>query len=449
MAGKFSSHAKSSRRDGATLAFFALVAISVLVRLLVGLNFRTRASFDTHEYIVVARALASLDFSHYDGRRTPIYPLLLLLAGMNWSIVRWIQSMLGIGIASMLFAITWCRTRSATTSFAVGLLSSLAISELLFEQIIYSETLCAFWIVLSTFAFERTTRCEGVKLWDYALLGSAAALAGMTRPMFLFLGPLYFCFLLGRRPRLRDARKALVLVLAPTLALAIGWSAVNKHIINYFGVTTTIGYNLSNHSGAFMELAPPQYSTIRDIYLRYRAWQIPRMGSHTMTIWYAEGEIKRTTGLSTAELSKQLTRMSLQMFAEHPTLYLESVAKAWVRFWGFAFYDFVGAYQDSAGSALFPLLIVLGSLQLGINVMFLIIAAYSIARFAKRRASFDFDLAVIGIVVAGSVVQALVEYGENVRYLVPLVPLTIYTVVTFGWRVTHRALVLPLKDYYP
>jgi hypothetical protein len=50
------------------------------------------------------------------------------------------------------------------------------------------------------------------------------------------------------------------------------------------------------------------------------------------------------------------------------------------------------------------------------------------------RANFDFDLAVIAIVLVGSIVQAFLEYGENVRYLVPVVPLTIYTVAKFGWR---------------
>ena len=90
----------------------------------------------------------------------------------------------------------------------------------------------------------RERRGEGASIWDYALLGISAALAGMTRPMFLFLAPLYFCFMLARARRLelrmlRDAR--LALVLAPTLVLALGWSAVNKHTVNYFGVTTTTG----------------------------------------------------------------------------------------------------------------------------------------------------------------------------------------------------------------
>ena len=222
---------------------------------------------------------------------------------------------------------------------------------------------------------------------------------------------------------------------APTLLLALGWSAVNLHTIGYFGVTITTGFNLSNHSGGFMELAPPRYSRISDIYLRYRGWQIQQMGSHTMTIWLAEAEIERRLGLTPAQLSKQLTRMSLEMFARHPLLYLESVARAWARFWGIGFYEFVGAYKEAAGGPFaYALLLAMGSWQLGINAAFLAIAGFCLTRWLRSRASFDFDLGVIAIVLTGSIVQALMEYGENVRYLAPLAPLTIYVVVTFAWR---------------
>ncbi len=435
MARNFSFDREWLRRHRFAVGLLVLIAISALARLPIILNFRARASWDTPEFIVTARAIASLDFRQYDGKRTPIYPLLMLLAGMDWDVVRLIQSLLGIAIASMMFAIGWMRTRNLAASFLVGLMSSVAISELLFEQIIYSETLCTFWIVLSLLAYVRIS--AGAKTLDYALLGISAALAGMTRPMFLFLGPLYLCFMLIRaRPlsviKLRYAR--LTWVLAPTLVLALGWSAVNKHTINYFGVTTTLGFNLSNHSGAFMELAPPQYAKIADIYLRYRAHQISAVGSQAMTFWYAEGELKRATGLSSVELSKQFARMSLEMFAEHPLLYLESVAKSWARFWGFEFYDFIGFFRASTSGFVYALLVVGGSLQLCINVAFLGMSGYSIWHWIRPRACFDFELAVIAIVLTGSVVQAFLEYGENVRYLAPLVPLTIYTAVTFAWR---------------
>ena len=399
------------------------------------LNSRARASYDTPSYINAAEAIATLDFSRYDGRRTPVYPALLVLAGMDFDNVRLIQALLGIGIAAMLFTITWYRTRSPTMSFIVGLLGSLSLMELLYEQIIYSETMCTFWVVLSLLAYARIELRKRASWWDYGLLGAAAALAGMTRPMFLYLGPLYLGLMLMERRgielrNLRNVRRTLIL--APTLLLALGWSVVNKHTIGYFGVTTTTGFNLSNHSGAFMELAPAKYNQIAQIYLRYRTGQMEKLGSQTMTIWYAEGEIERKTGLSAPELSKALTRMSLEMFAEHPLRYLESVSRGWARFWGIGIYAFVRTYPRR--SSMYWLLFGLGSLQLAINAAFLAIGGYSITRWLMNRASFDFDLGVIAIVLVASVVQAFMEYGENARYLAPVAPLMTYVVVTFAWR---------------
>jgi hypothetical protein len=132
--------------------------------------------------------------------------------------------------------------------------------------------------------------------------------------------------------------------------------------------------------------------------------------------------------------------MSLEMFAEHPLLYLASVGRAWMRFWGFDFYDFIGFFRDSTSPFVYVLLVAMGSLQLGINVAFLGVAGYSISGWVLHRDTFNFELGVIAIVLAGSVLQAFLEYGENVRYLAPLVPLTIYTVVAFvGQRCGRKA----------
>ncbi|HVN29354.1 MAG TPA: hypothetical protein VMT64_12745 [Candidatus Binataceae bacterium] len=409
------------------ISLVALIAISAMVRMLLIVHLRVRGSWDTQSYVVVANAIRSLDFhAGYDGRRTPVFPALMILCGMDFDNVRLAQSLLGIAIAAIVFAIVWRRTGNATTSFIAGLLSSVGIMELLYEQVVYSETLCTFWIVLSVWMYARIESQEILPMRDYVLLGIAAALAGMTRPMFLYLGPLYAALILIRR-----RRDIAALVLAPTLLLALGWSMVNARTIGYFGVTTTTGFNLSNHSGAFMELAPPRYSKIADIYLRYRDYQMEQMGSQTMTIWLAEGEMERKLGLTHAELSRQLTRMSLEMFARHPLLYLESLSRSWARFWGIGFYDFVRSYKQVVGGGFaYGTIVAMGTLQLAINAAFLAIAIYLFARWMMKHDRVGFDLAVIAIVLMGSVVQAFMEYGENVRYLAPLAPLTIYLVAT-------------------
>ena len=91
------------------MALLALVAISAAVRGVLIFNFRARASWDTDGYILAARAIASLNFSQYDGKRTPIYPLLMLLGGMDWDVIRWMQALLGIANGCLMFAIVWCR----------------------------------------------------------------------------------------------------------------------------------------------------------------------------------------------------------------------------------------------------------------------------------------------------------------------------------------------------
>jgi len=108
------------------------------------------------------------------------------------------------------------------------------------------------------------------------------------------------------------------------------------------------------------------------------------------------------------------------------------VSRGWARFWGIGIYAFVRTYPR--GSATYKILFGLGTLQLAVNGAFLAIGGYSITRWLMNRASFDFDLGVIAIVLVASVVQAFMEYGENARYLAPVAPLMTYVVVTFAWR---------------
>src|ERR1700693_1595240 len=96
----------NARRDRhLARASFALIAISILVRFAIVLNFRERASYDTSGFVQTANAIRNSDLSLYDGRRTPVYPMLLLIAGMDWNVMRWIQFGLGVAIAAMMFRV--------------------------------------------------------------------------------------------------------------------------------------------------------------------------------------------------------------------------------------------------------------------------------------------------------------------------------------------------------
>ena len=101
----------------------------------------------------------------------------------------------------------------------------------------------------------------------------------------------------------------------------------------HFALSTQSGFSFVNHSVAFVELAPSEYAPIKDILLKYRDIKLKDQGHYGNTGWLALPELKQATGKSLPELSRELQRMSLGLFAAHPLLYGASVARSWVDFW--------------------------------------------------------------------------------------------------------------------
>jgi len=392
---------------------------------------------DTHGYVSLAHNLRTLRFAGYDGTRPPIYPLFLLLTGMNFYVVRFLQNLLGMAIAAMLFAMVYRRTQSAALALVAGVVYGVDMSQLGLEQYILTETLSTFLLTLSVVVFQWMV-LKGKFGWrEQATLGTLVAVTGLTRPIYVCLAPLYFAFLAMMGPRAGVARadrnRHPASFAAPTAALLLGWCVFNWLTLGYFGLTTLTGFNLSNHSGAFIELAPDRYARIRDPYLRARPEQIAEQGTHSMTIFRADGEIYRETGYNRVQLSRALTRMSLELFAEHPILYGRGVGRAWVAFWRPSLYwgsRLTGKGLERPFKYLWT--IELWTLPIA-NLGFLLYAGYLMLRLLLRQPVMGFDLCVIAMVLTVSVLQALLEFGENSRYSAPTSPLVFYTVMVSIW----------------
>jgi hypothetical protein len=235
--------------------------------------------------------------------------------------------------------------------------------------------------------------------------------------------------------------------------LLLGWSFVNWWNVGYFGISTQMGFGLSNQSGPFIDLAPDQFAAIRDPYLRARSKQIADTGTYVNTIYRAWPEIRQETGYDDVQLLREVTQMSLQLFAAHPILYARGVSRSWLGFWhpplshGMPFLGghFRGNYPGSPSVTSLgrlcttiqwkeiPLLMVL-------NWVFLLSAAASILQLLMRKMSLDFDQFAIAIVLTASAIQAMVEFGENGRFAVPTFPLVVYTVIVTLWRLSADAL---------
>jgi hypothetical protein len=417
------------------LKFFLLLATtSALLRVVLWLVYQPIDFPDTGTYVALATQLQELNFSHYSGVRTPIYPLLLQMGQLNYQSVWLIQSILGISISLILFILIMNHSANVVLAFVVGTVHSLSLNQLFWEANIVNETLATFFIVLSVVLLTRTIQQRNVA--NGVFLGVIAALAALTRPLYVYLGPLYLMFLLMSLGM--KVKRVLISFSIAFVLPVFGWAVFNKATVDYFGLTTIVGYNLSQHSGGFMEKAPERYADIRDIYLKYRQERLRESKTHSMTIWVARQEIKDKTGMSDVALSNELTKLSLQLFTKYPALYARSVTEAWASFWAVPNYwklekidnsgvvDFLNSVWKTERYALIVM-----------NFVFLCVGGYAIIEAMVNRCKgttrLDVSLILSCVVISASGLQAMLEFGENGRYSIPTQPLVTSLVLMSVW----------------
>ncbi len=326
----------SFRGNRIAKAFLLVLLVGAAVRAIL-LNYPPWFFQDTPTYVDLARRIRTWRMTGYQGHVTPLYPLFLLLGGMNPYVVHFSQNLLGIAIASILFAMVYRRTRSVAFAVIAGVIYNVDLSQLGFEQCFLTETLCTFLLILSVFVFQWMVLERKFGWRAHVILGTLAAMTCLTRPLYACLAPLYFIFLalIRRRAPLRlgDLIRGLSSFAAPAGVLLLGWCLLNWWTVGSFGLTTRNGANMTSISGGFIELGPPKYANIRDPYLRARAKEIAERGYYCNTIFRAYPEILAETGYTVLQLDRELTRMSLELFAAHPVLYAEAVGRAWMGFW--------------------------------------------------------------------------------------------------------------------
>jgi hypothetical protein len=412
------------------------MAAGFAIRLVVWFAYKPAIDPDTASYVELASRIRSLNFSGWDGGRTPMYPLLILFSGLNFDALRLFQGLLGIATAALLTLLVYGRTGNSMLAGLGGLLFALNLGQVSFESTFLSESLCTFFLVGSILIFRRIWTRKTFRWGEMAALSATAGVTALTRPMFAFLAPLYFVFLAtsGRRSSLslNERSKALAAFAAPAAVLLLGWCLVNWYTVGYFSLDTIVGFGLSNQSGEFIGLAPDKYAAIRDPYMRAAARQAAETGSHFEPIFDAAPEIYRRTGWNEVQLSRELTRMSIELFVAHPLLYAKGVARAWLGFWS------PGAYwlrDHFSGPVSWETVFGAWSLQkpvyTGLNILFVLIAAWALTSVFRGRGYCSFDLCMISLVLTASLVQAMMELGENSRYSVPTFPVVVYVVLAW------------------
>ncbi len=452
----------------ANLWFGIVFILALSVRLLIIFVYQPVAFSDTPSYRRLADTILQ-GFTNYDGTRTPGYPAFLALVGSDQN--AWlVQLLLGLVTTLLLFFIAWKLTDRPWFGGLVALAHTFNLGQLFFESDLLTESLTTFLVVLTMAGllvwFLSPARRT---LWLGFSLGLVSTLALLVRPLFIYLP---FVILLAiwlappitpqpsgmdntasekdknqPKPAKRFSFYTAIAFLLPVVVLLGGWVTFIHSRFGDWSLTTMTGYHLMQHTGNFFEYVPDEYATLRDIYIRYRDAHIAEYGTQTNTIWEAIPEMSQATGYSFYALSNVLARISIQLILKHPLLYLESAVSGWWMFWRAAVYW-------SADALRFPWMA--GGIRVAIQieraVLFLtnlvFIAASLVIAVSEGLAAFRrnpskhlfhlvyptwraYSLTLLATIWIASIIQTLLDHGDNPRFLVPLQSLVVLWVASF------------------
>jgi hypothetical protein len=399
---------------------------------------------DSSTYVTAASDLFSDQGWRGEGRRSPGYPLLIAAVGADDHRIVSVQMGLGLAISCLLFFITLSLGARAGVAFAVGLAHDLSLQQLFYEGAVLSETLATASVVATAAALLVAMHRirENAPAWHWLLVaGACSAAAIMVRGQFLYL-PIVLVAVVGAEVWRQRGSTASVLahaavVLGPAFIAVVVWAGIMQTKVGQFALSTQAGIGFANHSVQFIELAPPEYARLKDILLRYRERQVAETGHVNGTVWYAMPAIQAATGWSLPEASRQLQKMSMRMFAEHPGRYAVSVVGGWLEFWTVPLLwepshvrpGWLVAPLEAAWWVEHKLL------RLSNAAFMLLLCAVALSRRFRSRVRWDPAMTAVSAVILGSsLLQAVAERSAGGRYGIPTQSLVVLIVVVAGAR---------------
>jgi hypothetical protein len=401
---------------------------------------------DTGAYRRAAEAISN-GWTYYDGTRVPGYPAFLAWAGPD---ERAYLAQLALGLITTLlfYFIGWRLTGRHAFGALAALTHSLNAGQFFFEATLMTETLTTFWLALAAAAVTWLSAppsygappAHGALSWAAAALaGLAVGLSLLTRPLFV-AWPFWIGFFLWAALRkFAPARRwglALTALLPGALLLA-GWLNFIHSRFGFWNLSTNVGYHMIQHTGNFFEYVPDEYAGLRDTYLRYRDTRIAKYGSQVNTIWEAIPELQQVTTLGFTNLSLLIQKISVQLIREHPDLYLKNVVEGWFWFWKAPVFWRPGNFAYPGWAApLQGVILIERGLMLAANALFIGGSALLVVwrKLRQKLAAPPPVWYIIGGVWHTSVLQTLLDHGDNVRFLVPLQSLVILVVLWAGWK---------------
>ncbi len=418
-----------------------VIVVAVVLRVLLFAVYPPVSYSDTASYRRSANAVLG-GFEKYDGTRTPGYPVFMALVGPDRAVYA-VQLALGLGITLAWFLIAWQATKSPVLAGIAALAHTLNPGQLFFEADLLTETLATFWLMLALLGAWLWLRAEKNRtIWLGLAIGLAASFAVLTRPVFIFM-PVWLAVFLAisfKDRKLKINWRAVWTIALVALVVVGGWMSFIKSRYHVFSVSTMGGYHLVQHTGYYFEDVPDEYAVIRDIYLDYRDARIADRGTQGNTIWDAIPAIMDATGLSFYDLSRVLSKISVQLILTHPWQYLARVLRGWWLFWRAPVYWDAASVQSAIlAKGLSGLIIVARLTLFAGNLVFVGTSALAlISRKLREMWQLQpFHWLLAGSVWATSVVSSLLDHGDNPRFLIPLQTAVVFWVlwiIFYSWQ---------------
>ncbi|MGO9569697.1 MAG: hypothetical protein ACLP5H_19370 [Desulfomonilaceae bacterium] len=405
-----------------------LLGFSIIIRVIYNWGQTPDFNLDSASYDALAQQLMTFDFSNYTAQRTPGYPVLMAICGRNQVATVVTQFAMGVSITLLLFRLALMETKSTALSVFVALLYAAGLNFLYFERSIMTETFTTFLIMLSVYYFRQLMFRGNFQYTRCISIFTILCTPGLVRPMMACLPFLAAAYLtLTKSGSWFQKLKMGGLCLIPPLAIFLGLCAFNKYMVDNFNLTSLAGYSVSNHTGAFIEDAPAEYSTIANAYLDYRKIQIEKTGIHQFTIFHIKRKLQDELGLSSVELGKLLTKMNIVLIRTHPAKYARSVFNAWLNFWKAPVLFYVGGGTSLMVARCQRII------YLAANVGFFVFSLLALVRIRTLWSETKFEIFLIAVVITGSIIQAVFEYGTNARFAVPFQPIICYVDAALAW----------------
>lgn len=417
--------------------FLLVVIVGIIVRTILFVGYEPVAYNDTSSYWRSAEAVLD-DFRIYDGTRTPGYPAFLALVGSDKAAYGF-QLAMGFMVTLIIFYLGWELSGSPGFGALASLAHTLNAGQVFFEANILTETLTTFWIVITLLIMLIWIKKPvGAKVYLLILAGITSSLAVLTRPLFIFF-PIWVAIFLSvsiTKQKIKLDWRPLSLTLLPALFLVGGWMGWINSRFGSFNLSTMGGYHLVQHTGNYFEYAPEADAILRDVYLQYRDERIATYGTQGNTIWDAIPALQDASGLNFYDLSKELQRISIDLIKAHPGLYLKYAVKGWWLFWRSPVY-----WSDKALAypGLVPLvrgwIAVCRAFLFGSNMLFIMSSILALV-WKKLRSLWNIKSMLwfmAGTIWATSVLQTLLDHGDNPRFLVPIQSLCVFWVLWIGY----------------